>query len=143
MNKKLLIIPFAAISLTLVACNKEAIVVDKAEPEVAVKKAAEAPLSVGAAVKTYLVLGPTGLYKGAAGSKIPSLFLENAIELDTTVGAALPTAEDVTSLHAVYHRGTVASTLRAQGWRKHYASGTETQRSHGGRENPAQQCGDH
>ena len=55
------------------------------------------PTPSGPELTTYLVLGPTGRYKGEAGSNFESVFVENAIEFKAQAGTALPTKEDVTS----------------------------------------------
>lgn len=54
-------------------------------------------LPSGTDVTIYLNLGEIGLYNGQKGQDYPEMFLENAIKLETTVGAALPGKDVITS----------------------------------------------
>lgn len=57
----------------------------------------EPDLPVGSDVTIYLDLGQIGLYNGQKGQAFESMFLENAVKLDTKVGAALPGKDVITS----------------------------------------------
>ncbi len=57
----------------------------------------QSELPSGSEVTIYLNLGEIGLYNGEKGQEYPDMFLENAIKLDTTVGAALPGKDVITS----------------------------------------------
>ena len=76
----------------------------------------EPELPEGTDITVYLVLTKIGKYEGQAGDDVPEYFLENAIKLETKVGADLPGADKVTS--------TSGATF--QGWMKYDGNGAPT-----------------